>query len=127
MDDAIDESVADELAPIVTQLKERTDEKDDLLDTQVISTFNVLVTTLSMNLPVKLTDCDGYSGCTLRNRARLRQVAPKNWGTPARPKYSHDTLSSRPSYSGHSITVGRPLPGRPDWATWSFFSTETPL
>lgn len=49
MDDTINEAVADELAPIVGPLEKRADEMDDLLDEEDVSTFDVLVTTLTTN------------------------------------------------------------------------------
>lgn len=45
----VEPAAADELAAIVTPLEERADEMDDLLDEQDVSTFDVLVTTLTTN------------------------------------------------------------------------------
>ena len=49
LDDTSDETIADELAPIVTSLEARANQMDGLLETPDISTFRVLKTTLSTN------------------------------------------------------------------------------
>lgn len=56
LDGAVDDPVADELASIVTPLQNRADEMRDLLDEDDVSTFDVLVTTLTTNHARQIND-----------------------------------------------------------------------